>query len=284
MKISTLLIIFCSLVTSCSIVNSQAADVVTPGTPTTEPTMATLPNPASVYCEQQGYTLEIRTSDDGSQSGVCIFYDGNECDEWAYYRGECAPASQQNALSNPASAYCKQHGYTLEIRAATDGNQSGVCVFPDGSECDEWAYYRGECKPTGVQEPTGTPESPMSTPVYDSQGWKIYHNDELGYSFHYPAEAELITNDDPLKDLFIYGSGMSGETWSIAHPGDRGDYRPPKDVDLLQWLTDHYLLGENRAPDVQIAETTAIHFRHEQQPAILLPTTVITLRMMVNCI
>jgi hypothetical protein len=22
-----------------------------------------------------------------------------------------------------------------------------MCVFPDGSECDEWAYFRGECKP-----------------------------------------------------------------------------------------------------------------------------------------
>jgi putative hemolysin len=53
-----------------------------------------LPNPASVYCEEQGGRLEIRTAADGSQYGVCIFADGSECDEWAFYRGECGPGGQ----------------------------------------------------------------------------------------------------------------------------------------------------------------------------------------------
>jgi putative hemolysin len=52
-----------------------------------------MPNPASVYCEQNGDTLEIRTAEDGSQSGVCVFPDGSTCDEWAYFRGECGPAT-----------------------------------------------------------------------------------------------------------------------------------------------------------------------------------------------
>jgi putative hemolysin len=52
-----------------------------------------MPNPASVYCEQNGNTLEIRTAEDGSQSGVCVFPDGSTCDEWAYFRGECGPAT-----------------------------------------------------------------------------------------------------------------------------------------------------------------------------------------------
>ena len=29
------------------------------------------------------------------------------------------------------------------------GGQSGMCVFPDGSQCDEWAFFRGECQPGG---------------------------------------------------------------------------------------------------------------------------------------
>jgi uncharacterized protein len=36
-------------------------------------------------------------------------------------------------------------GGQLDIREDTRGDQYGVCVFDDGSECDEWAYYRGEC-------------------------------------------------------------------------------------------------------------------------------------------
>jgi putative hemolysin len=58
----------------------------------TPPPEANMPNPASVYCEEQGYKLEIVTANDGSQSGLCIFPEGSSCDEWAYYRGECGPS------------------------------------------------------------------------------------------------------------------------------------------------------------------------------------------------
>ena len=51
----------------------------------------------------------------------------------------------QAGMPNPASVYCTETGNKLEIRTAADGSQSGVCVFPDGSTCDEWAYFREEC-------------------------------------------------------------------------------------------------------------------------------------------
>ncbi len=59
---------------------------------------------------------------------------------------------------------------------------------------------------------------------------------------------------------------MGTEAWSISHPSNRPEYRPPDGTDLFQWLTDHYLVGENRQADVQIAGTTAIHFRHDRSP------------------
>ena len=58
-----------------------------------------------------------------------------------------ATAMPQANMPNPASVYCEQNGNTLEIRTAADGGQSGVCVFPDGSTCEEWAYFRRECGP-----------------------------------------------------------------------------------------------------------------------------------------
>lgn len=61
------------------------------------PVGAGMANPASVYCEDQGGTLEIRTGADGGEYGVCLFDDGSECEEWAYYRGECAPGEEQVA-------------------------------------------------------------------------------------------------------------------------------------------------------------------------------------------
>lgn len=57
-------------------------------------------------------------------------------------------------MPNPASVYCTQNGNKHEIRTAADGSQSGVCVFPDGSTCDEWAYFRGECGKAAQKSPT----------------------------------------------------------------------------------------------------------------------------------
>ncbi len=62
----------------------------------------------------------------------------------------------QAGMPNPASVYCTQNGNKLEIHTAADDSQSGICVFPDGSTCDEWAYYRGECGPTAQKIPTPT--------------------------------------------------------------------------------------------------------------------------------
>jgi len=55
------------------------------------PPDAELPNPASAYCEDQGYVVEIRTDEQGNQYGFCVFPDGSECDEWAFFRGDCGP-------------------------------------------------------------------------------------------------------------------------------------------------------------------------------------------------
>jgi len=52
-----------------------------------------IPNPASVYCEEQGGTVDIRTDEEGGQVGYCVFADGTEVEEWAYYRGEAQPAN-----------------------------------------------------------------------------------------------------------------------------------------------------------------------------------------------
>jgi putative hemolysin len=67
--------------------------LLTPAPISTQTPQPNMPNPASVHCEEQGNKLEIRTAADGSQSGVCIFPDGSECDEWAYFRVECGPSS-----------------------------------------------------------------------------------------------------------------------------------------------------------------------------------------------
>jgi len=65
-----------------------------------------------------------------------------------------ACAAPQANIPNPASVYCKQNGNTLKIQTSSDGSQNGICVFPDGSTCDEWAYFRGECGLPAQESPT----------------------------------------------------------------------------------------------------------------------------------
>jgi heat shock protein HslJ len=55
------------------------------------------------------------------------------------------PEDQEAGLANPASVYCEEQGGQLEMRTDEEGTH-GVCRFDDGSECEEWAFFRGECE------------------------------------------------------------------------------------------------------------------------------------------
>lgn len=45
-------------------------------------------------------------------------------------------------VANPASVFCLEKGGSLEFRGDADGNVYGVCIFDDGTECDEWNFFR----------------------------------------------------------------------------------------------------------------------------------------------
>jgi putative hemolysin len=47
-------------------------------------------------------------------------------------------------ISNPAGFYCHDLGYKTRINETPEG-QEGICIFPDGSECDDWSFYAGLC-------------------------------------------------------------------------------------------------------------------------------------------
>ncbi len=105
-------------------------------------------------------------------------------------------------MPNPASEYCVSQGYTLKIITAEDGSQSGLCVFDDGSSCDEWAYFRGECTPAGeessqveaaeeIQAPenTAADTGPLTTINPDDyQGWWTYTHPVFGFSLLLPED------------------------------------------------------------------------------------------------
>jgi len=46
-------------------------------------------NPAQLYCEQEGHTFEVFTSEAGQICGKCVFADGRSCNAWAFFHGAC---------------------------------------------------------------------------------------------------------------------------------------------------------------------------------------------------
>ena len=58
-------------------------------------------------------------------------------------------------LADPAALYCLQHGGVHAVSAEYEtskpgkpgyGGEVGLCIFQDGSYCDEWAYFKGKCQ------------------------------------------------------------------------------------------------------------------------------------------
>ncbi len=89
-----------------------------------------VPNPASFYCQEMGYELELRETEDGTE-GYCIFPNGNECEEWEFLAGGCAIEW----------TFCQRQGNNIKA-----GESIGTCTFTDGSSCSEYAYFIGECE------------------------------------------------------------------------------------------------------------------------------------------
>ena len=201
-----LLVLVLLLLAACS--RSLAPMVPITELPPDDQASADMPNPASVFCEEQGGTVDIRTDADGGQAGFCIFADGSECEEWAFTRGECTPG--ETGMPNPASVFCAEQGGTTDIRTGDDGSQAGFCVFADGSECDEWALFRGECAPTeaGPSADQETGDTPGATTIYlpgvtvlqafDYADWQAYKNMAYGFGFRFPPDwhIEEVTNPD----------------------------------------------------------------------------------------
>lgn len=153
---------------------------------------ADMANPASVYCEQNGNKYEIQTAADGSQSGVCIFPDGNTCDEWDYYRGECGPATP---ISPKPIASVE---VTKEANIDKVENGSGGYMLPGTSEqiTDWW----------GVIKSTNTGAQYDDYFERQDLGEKIYFGID---SMDSAVKAQIEALRDSGKVVHLYGTLFS---------------------------------------------------------------------------
>jgi len=124
------------------------------------------PSPAEVYCIGLGYEFTTREykidlqnqtqmpvdptweAIEGPTPGnpvipdyilevVCVFPDGNYCEEEEFRLGHCGQEY----------SYCVQQGYTLEPGSNQVPGVKATCIFPDGSSCPEFEFFNGDCGP-----------------------------------------------------------------------------------------------------------------------------------------
>lgn len=92
-----------------------------------------VPNPASFYCQEMGYELELRDTDGGTE-GICVMPNSAECEEWEFLAGGCSIEW----------TFCQRQGYNIR-----EGEDGAICTFNDGSTCPEYEFFIGECEPPG---------------------------------------------------------------------------------------------------------------------------------------
>lgn len=129
--------------------NRPKTKVLPQPTPTGQPSIA---NPASVYCIDQGGKLEIRKDGQGNEAGFCIFPDGSECEEWAYFRSECSPSTTPKENFCGSSTYgkcisnsdCKTGGCSGQICQST--KEAGAITTCEWKDCYDHSKYELECQ------------------------------------------------------------------------------------------------------------------------------------------
>ena len=57
---------------------------------------------------------------------------------------QAPPQIKTPDMADPASEHCLDEGGRLEIRDEA-GGQVGYCIFEDGSDCEESAFFHDEC-------------------------------------------------------------------------------------------------------------------------------------------
>ncbi len=98
----------------------------------------------------------------------------------------CTKNDEKPGIANPASVYCQEQGGTIKI-VETEAGQQGICVLKDGTECDEWAFFRNECSPDSNSE-TSLRYQPMQCQQTPWQKW--YEEGNINFVKE-PTEKEL---------------------------------------------------------------------------------------------
>ena len=101
-------------------------------------------------------------------------------------------------IANPASVYCEENGGTLVLE-----EWAWLCMFSDGSYCEEWSFKNGECQPGDIMYNTISEDV-----IPEPTGSLMYTDEELS-----AAEAAIMNVIDNEWEVKV-------ESVELAYAGD----------------------------------------------------------------
>ena len=130
--------------------------------------------------------------------GLGCKYDGSYPDAagTCVKKGNADAGSGNAGMANPASVNCEEKGGKLRIVKGA-GGEYGMCTLPNGTECEEWDFYRtGKCLMTLEKADAydAAWQYARMTPTYafDGMGLASVKNETLGggkYRFTFSFES-----------------------------------------------------------------------------------------------
>ncbi len=214
----------CSLTSPASPPPAPTATLEATEEPTSE---AGLANPASVYCLDQGGTLEIRNTDEG-QVGYCTLPDGTVCEEWAFYRGEC-PAPTATPTESSGLPFAMGH-VSLSYPPSLAANLVGSHL------------------PANEEGGPGEPAQPEHDLV-TLQGYRIAHHRWSPQIAVYPVDPAYLQ---------LTGNQAALTTLLATHPADVEQsalpFYPPTNAGILFHARLHYLNFQNGSGVAYLAQ------------------------------
>ena len=124
------------------------------------------------------------------------------------------PVEENAEIANPASVYCEENWWTLMLE-----EWAWLCMFDDGSYCEEWAFYRDECKK-----------------------WEIIYNtvDEEDYVLPEWAKTSLTTEElDELAETH-FPKSYTYTTYNMeTQETNNGEYVYPEDLSHTLLIPEH---------------------------------------------
>jgi putative hemolysin len=121
-------------------------------------------------------------------------------------------------IANPASKFCVEKGFKSEIRTAQDGSQKGYCIFPGGKECEEWAFYRGQCTDASYFSMETRASAPMTT-IYEFYPGRLEMTEKYANRTSRKFSARLPQEAFPSFAKLLEDSGFEGfdASYGVCH-------------------------------------------------------------------